>query len=187
MIKKFLFFGALLTLFGFQVSAQQTPVTSDSEQKILIAYYSVSGNTEQVAEAIQKDIGGDLYQIKTVSAYPTIKKELLSQAKREISIGYRPKLKTPLPDISQYDIVFVGSPCWWGTIAPAVSSFISDKRLAGKTVVPFITHSGGGEQNTLNDFKRQCQDCLVKDGGWIGYGNRTFGLADWLKDLGFTK
>ncbi len=82
MIKKFLFFGALLTLFGFQASAQQTPVTSDSEQKILIAYYSVSGNTEQVAEAIQKDIGGDLYQIKTVSAYPTIKKELLSQAKR---------------------------------------------------------------------------------------------------------
>lgn len=187
MIKKFLFFGALLTLFGFQALAQETPVSDDNKPKILIAYYTVSGNTKEVAEAIQKDIGGDLYQIETVTVYPSIKKELSAQAKREISAGFKPELKTPLPDISQYDIIFVGSPCWWGTITPAVSSFIGDNRLAGKTVVPFITHGGGGEQNTLNDFKRQCQDCLVKDGGWIGYGNRTFGLADWLKDLGFKK
>jgi flavodoxin len=187
MIKKFLFFGALLTLFGFNVSAQETASDTDSGKKILIAYYTVSGNTQQVAEAIQKDTDGDLYQIETIDAYPTIKKELLSQAKREISVGYRPELKTPLPDIDQYDIIFVGSPCWWGTITPAVSTFISDPRLAGKTVVPFITHSGGGEQNTLSDFKRQCEYCMVQNSAWIGYGNRTFGLADWLKDLGFNK
>ncbi len=185
MFKKTLFFSAILALFGFNAQAEE--MSADDGQKILIAYYSISGNTKEVAETIQKNLGGELYRIDTVEVYPEIYKELTAQAKREISAGFRPKLKQPLPDFDKYDLVFVGSPNWWGTLAPAVSAFIESGKLAGKTVVPFITHGGGGVQNTLDDFKRQCEGCLVKDGGWVGYGNRTFGIDGWLKDLGFKK
>ena len=185
MIKKLLFLCAALVVFSMNAKAEETLADKKEEQKILVAYYSVSGNTKKVAEAIQKDLGGDLYQIETINAYPENYGELIAQAKREISTGYRPKLKEPLPDFGKYDMVFIGSPNWWGTITPAVSTFIESGNLAGKTIVLFVTHGGGGEQNTLNDFKRQCEGCLVKDDAWIGYGSRTFGISGWLKDMGF--
>jgi flavodoxin len=154
-------------------------------KRILIAYYSLSGNTQEVAEAIQKELGGDLFEIETAEAYPDIYKELTEQAKREISAGYKPALKKNVENPAQYDIVFIGSPIWWGTIAPAVSSFLAANDFAGKTVIPFVTHGGGGVQNSVVDLQRQCQGCMVNENGWVGHGNRTFGIAGWLKELGF--
>ena len=90
----------------------------------------------------------------------------------------------PTHDISQYNIVFLGSPNWWGTITPQVSSFLEKYDLSGKTVVPFITHGGGGQQNTIADIMTQCKNCHVVQEGWVGYGNRTMGINGWLEDLG---
>ena len=82
---------------------------------------------------------------------------MTQQAKKEIQDGYRPKLTTSIADISQYDIVFLGSPNWWGTITPQVSSFLAAYNLSGKTVIPFVTHGGGGVQNTVTDMTAQCK------------------------------
>lgn len=178
----------LLGALGFNAQAAYTE-TSDNlaEKRILIAYYSLSGNTQEVAEAIQKELGGDLFEIETIDAYPEIYKELSEQAKREVSSGYKPALKKNVENPAQYDIVFVGSPIWWGTIAPAVSSFLAANDFAGKTVIPFVTHGGGGVQNSVVDFERQCQGCMVNKNGWVGHGNRTFGISGWLKDLDLKK
>jgi len=184
MVKFNYLIASLLIVFGLGSHPAQAQENMPEQPKILIAYYSISGNTKKVAEAIQENVGGTLFQIETVDAYPEIYNELTAQAKREISMGYRPKLKTKVADIAQYDIVFIGSPNWWGTIAPAVSSFIESNDFKGKIVIPFITHGSGGEQNTFTDLKRQCNGCIVKDNGWVGYGSRTFGISGWLKDLG---
>ena len=160
---------------------KETNMTTN--KKILIAYYSWSSNTKEVAEAIHKKIGGDIYRIETEQTYPEEYRATTAQAKREINEGFHPTLKGKVENISQYDIIFIGSPNWWGTIAPAVSSFLADNNLKGKTVIPFITHGGGGAQNTITDLTQQCKECIVNKNSWVGYGSRTIGISGWLEEL----
>ena len=167
--------------------AETASAAPKNNGKILIAYYSWSGHTKKVAEAIQNEIGGDLFEIQPETAYSDDYKTVVDQAKKEINEGYRPALKNNVANIAQYDIVFIGSPNWCGTIAPVVSTFVEQNDLSGKTVVPFITHGSGGEQNTITDLEKQCKDCLVQKNGWVGYGSRTWGISGWLEDIGFKK
>ena len=181
---------ALLAAAAYKVMAQtgEENKTMDTQNaKILIAYYSYSGNTKEVAEAIQKEIGGDLFEIKAEGTYPDEYRPMTEQAKKEIDAGFRPKLTTSVADMAQYDVVFIGSPNWWGTITPQVSSFLESYDLSGKTVIPFITHGGGGQQNTIADLTAQCKGCKVNSDGWVGYGSRTLGIGSWLEGLGFKK
>lgn len=168
-----------------QKKTEEEPMKTEAA-KILIAYYSYSGNTKEVAEAIHEKIGGDLFEIKTEGTYPEEYRPMTLQAKEEIQENYRPKLTNSVADIEKYDIIFVGSPNWWGTITPQVSSFIESYDLKGKNVIPFITHGGGGVQNTITDMTAQCKDCNVRQDGWVGYSSRTIGISGWLKDLGFS-
>lgn len=181
---------ALLVAAAYKVMAQtgEENKTMDTQNaKILIAYYSYSGNTKEVAEAIQKEIGGDLFEIKAEGTYPDEYRPMTEQAKKEIDAGFRPKLTTSVADMAQYDVVFIGSPNWWGTITPQVSSFLESYDLSGKTVIPFVTHGGGGQQNTIADLTAQCKGCKVNSDGWVGYGSRTLGIGSWLEGLGFKK
>ena len=181
---------ALLAAAAYKVMAQtgEENKTMDTQNaKILIAYYSYSGNTKEVAEAIQKEIGGDLFEIKAEGTYPDEYRPMTEQAKKEIDAGFRPKLTTSVADMAQYDIVFIGSPNWWGTITPQVSSFLESYDLSGKTVIPFVTHGGGGQQNTIADLTAQCKGCKVNSDGWVGYGSRTLGIGSWLEGWGCKK
>lgn len=178
----------VLVLEGNKLAAQEKEeVQMANENKILIAYYSYSGNTKQVAEAIQKETGGSLFEIKAATAYPTDYHQMSEQAKKEIEQGVRPPLTEQVANINEYDVIFVGSPCWWGTITPQVSSFLESSLLTGKTVIPFITHGGGGVMNTVKDLTAQCNGCEVSDKPWIGYGSRTAGVAAWIKGLGLSE
>lgn len=176
-----------LTAFNSCNAQEKEENTMPNDKKVLIAYYSLSGNTKDVAEAIRSKTGGDIFRIETVQSYPEEYRATTAQAKREINEGFRPELKGKIDNIAQYNIIFIGSPNWWGTIAPAVSSFLADYDLKGKTVIPFITHGGGGVQNTITDLTAQCNGCSVKQNGWVGYGSRTLGVSSWLEDMGFKK
>lgn len=176
-----------LTVFNSCNAQEKEENTMPNDKKVLIAYYSLSGNTKDVAEAIRSKTGGDIFRIETVQSYPEEYRATTAQAKREINEGFRPELKGKIDNIAQYNIIFIGSPNWWGTIAPAVSSFLADYDLKGKTVIPFITHGGGGVQNTITDLTAQCNGCSVEQNGWVGYGSRTLGVSGWLEDMGFKK
>lgn len=185
MKKIFLALLGMTFLSATSVSAQSPDVRGERpERKILIAYYSWSGNTKTVAESIQKQIGGDLFEIQTVQTYPSDYDATVEQAGKEIKEGYRPELKVLPEDVSKYDFVFIASPNWWGTIAPAVSTFLEKVNLEGKKVVPIITHGRGGLQRTVADLTEQCKDCIMIQ-SWHGYGNQTEGLSAWLEGVGF--
>ena len=178
----------VLVLEGNKLAAQEKEeVQMANENKILIAYYSYRGNTKHVAEAIQNETGGSLFEINAATAYPTDYHQMSEQAKKEIEQGVRPPLTEQVANINEYDVIFVGSPCWWGTITPQVSSFLESSQLTGKTVIPFITHGGGGVMNTVKDLTAQCKGCEVSDKPWIGYGSRTAGVAAWIKGLGLSE
>ena len=191
MKKYLLLFAALLSL---PFSAAQTAAAQDAkgtamEKKsgVLIAYYSYSGNTKAVAEAIREKVGGDLFEIKAEGSYPDEYRPMTEQAKKEIQEGFRPKLTSSVADISKYDVIFIGSPNWWGTITPQVSSFLETYDLSGKTVVPFITHGGGGVQRTFSDMAAQCRGCKFDQNGWAGYGAETSGIGEWLVKAGYAE
>ncbi len=192
-MNKFLFLGlivfSVIVFSSYKIMAQMRENENMNKEnaKILVAYYSYSGNTKEVAEAIHEKVGGDLFEIKTEGSYPEEYRQMTLQAQKEIRDGYRPKLTSNVADIAQYDVIFLGSPNWWGTITPQVSSFLESYDLSGKKVVPFITHGGGGAQNTIADMTKQCKGCEVLSDGWVGYGSRTMGISGWLKDLGFGK
>lgn len=78
------------------------------------------GNTEIVAEFIQKAVGGDLFEIETVKEYSADYYECIDDAKAELRADARPELKKYLDGIDGYDNIFVCGPCWWGTFPMAV-------------------------------------------------------------------
>ena len=117
-----------------------TQAQTASGTKVLMAYFSHSGNTRAMARQIAEATGGDLFEIVPAAAYPAEYGAVVDQAKKEIGGGVRPALKGRLPDVGAYDVIFVGSPCWWSTVAPPVATFLADCDWAGKTVVPFMTH-----------------------------------------------
>ena len=151
--------------------------------KILVAYYSYSGNTQEVARAIHDQVGGDLFEIKAEQTYPDSYQAMTRLAKQEIESGDRPKLSTTVDSIAQYDIVFLGSPDWWGTITPQVSSFLASYDLSGKRVIPFITAGSGAAQRTISDMTAQCSGCIVEQNGWVGRNNSTRGLKAWITQV----
>lgn len=151
----------LATIAAFAVSGAGAQQPSG---KVLVAYFSHSGNTRAMARQIAEATGGDLFEIVPAAAYPAEYGAVVDQAKKEIGGGVRPALKGRLPDVGAYDVIFVGSPCWWSTVAPPVATFLADCDWAGKTVVPFMTHEGSGMGHSEADIRRLCPRSTVPDG-----------------------
>lgn len=165
--------------------------SSEGEKKILIVYYSLrNGNTRVVADYIRKNVGGDIFRIETVDAYPSAYNDVTAQAKKELQSGYRPVLKTKVPDFDQYDIIYLGSPNWWNTIAPAVMTFLESYDFEGKTIVPFITHEGSRLGASVSDIKKLVPEANVLQGLPVRAESVSSAEADvkkWLQDLGIQK
>ena len=146
--------------------------------KILIAYYSrkgqnyvngaiknlAKGNTEVVAEMIQKFIGGELFEIETVKDYPADYTECTNVAKVEIQQKARPELKRYLASLDDYDKIFLGYPIWWAAPPMAVSTFLERYDFSGKKIFPFATHEGSGLGGSVNYIKKICPKAEVIDG-----------------------
>ena len=115
---------ALMT--GAGCLGQEQPKVSAEPSRVLIAYYSWGGNTKYAAAQIQRATGGTLFEIKPVKPYPSEYRECTVQARKEIQEGVRPELAAKVEDMGKYDVIFIGSPNWWSTIAPPVASFRQD-------------------------------------------------------------
>ena len=139
--------------------AQQT-----GGRRILIAYYSRTGTTREVATQIHAAVGGELFELKTAHSYPAAYRATTNQAKRELNDGFRPKLLTKVSDMIRYETVFIGFPNWWGTMPMAFFSFLEQYDLAGKTVIPFCTHEGSQFGRSLDDLRAHCPNARILDG-----------------------
>lgn len=119
-------------------------------KKILVAYFSATNNTKQVAEDIAKATGADLYRIEAAQAYASNPYDSSDRIKKEAYENLRPAVKNPLPisEMAKYDVIFVGSPIWWHQPAMVVCTFLEGYDLNGKTVVPFFTY---GARSYLNE------------------------------------
>ena len=130
-------------------------------KKLLIVYYSWSnGNTENIAKMLQKETGGDLARIDTVVPYEGSYDDVVSQGQDEVNRGYEPEIKPLNVNIADYDVIAIGTPTWWYTMAPAVRTFLHENDFSGKTVVPFMTN-GGWPGHVIKDMKSFCKGAEV--------------------------
>ena len=156
-------------------------------KKILTAYYSHSGNTGEIASYIQKQTDGALFEIIPAVPYPTGYNDVVRQSKIEIQAGKKPELKTKINNTESYDIIFIGSPNWWGAIAPPVAAFLSEYNFSNKTIVPFCTHGGGGYGSIFKDISLLCPNSNVLNGFDVfdrGNGNFSEKITLWLSEIG---
>ncbi len=152
---------------------------------VLVAYYTRSGNTRTIANHIVDEVGGTICEIEPEVAYPRTDSAVVEQAKKEIQAGYKPRIRVQVDNLETYDTVFIGSPNWWGTIAPPVATLLSEHNLSGKTIVPFCTHGGGGQQRVMQDIARLCPHSTVLDGFVTceaGAGRAE--VSAWLRKIG---
>lgn len=133
-------------------------------KKILIAYFSHSRNTREVANQIHKIVGGDIFEIVSVNPYPDDYDDCVDQARKELDAGAKPALKTKVKDIKSYDLIFIGYPNWWGTFPRPVFTFLSEYDLSGKTIAPFCTHEGSRLGRSVGDITKLCPKSEILEG-----------------------
>ena len=137
-----------------QSTSEGASQNMNNGKKILVAYFSWSGNTKAVAEEIHKQVGGDIVEIVPATPYSETYSVTVAKAKAEQAANARPAISTKIADFDKYDVVFLGYPNWWGSFPMPVATFVETYKLDGKTVAPFFTHGGGGEQRCLSDLQK---------------------------------
>ena len=149
----------LTTLFAAAESGDAQ--TAPNDKKVLVVYFSHSGNTRAVAERIAAATGADLFEIVPQKPYPAEYRAVVDQARREIAADYRPALKTDLPDAGRYDVIYIGSPCWWSTVAPPVATFLAAHDFTGKTLIPFMKGAAWAAAKPTSDGSAPARPCAA--------------------------
>lgn len=177
----------LLIFTGISASGKES--SAKGNKRILVTYFSHTGNTREIAGQIHQIAGGDIFEIKAVKLYPDDYEAVKKVAKSELNSGEKPILKTKI-NISSYDVIFIGYPIWWGTYPAPVKTFLSENNFSGKTIIPFSTHLGSGLGSSVRDIKKICPDSTLLEGVSI-WGNDTKNaqgkISQWLRKIEITK
>ena len=185
---------ALLLTVGTAVAAEKpkalVAVFSRADENYAVGFIE-KGNTMILAEMIAEQTGAELFEIRTVKPYPRNYDECTDVAKKEQNEKARPALAED-KDISGYDTIFLGYPCWWGDMPMAVFTFLEAHDFSGKTVIPFCTHEGSGMGRTEGSLKRTLSSAKILKGlairGATAQNSRDAAqksVTSWLKGLGF--
>lgn len=156
----------------------------------LVVYFSWSGNTENVAKAIQSQTDSDIFEIVPATPYSDDYNTVLDVAREEQRSNARPAISGSIENIEQYDVIYVGFPNWWGDMPMILYTFFDTYDLSGKTVVPFVTSGGSGFSDTISTIRRLESGASVLEGlSLISSLASDPGsdVADWLTGLGLVK
>ncbi len=121
--------------------------------KNLIVYYSYEGNTEELVNGMKNVIEADV--LKLVPKKEKITKNLFRfiWGGMQVYMTKKPELEEYHVDLSQYDNIIIGSPCWFGTYAPSINTFLSENKITNKNIYLFVCN-GGNLRNTWSDFEK---------------------------------
>lgn len=156
--------------------------------KKLVAYFSASGVTRNVAETLAKATGSDLYEIQPKNPYSQEDLDWHNKMSRS-SVEMqdktcRPGIQDNNARIEMYDFIFLGFPIWWYTAPRIISTFLESYDFTGKQIVLFATSGGSGFGKTADDLKESVTDKTTIKEGRILNGNQTIEmLSEWAGSL----
>ena len=170
--------------------SESTDADRTAENKILVVYYSASGNTERVAKDIADTLNADTFELIPQTPYTDedldwtedgsrVNKEHDDEALRNI-----PLTQDSVENWDEYSTVFIGYPIWWGIAAWPVNEFVTNNDFTGKTVIPFATSAspGMGESGSLLEEMAGTGDW--QEGQRFSSGASTEDVAAWADELG---
>lgn len=169
--------GIVETTYALDIQMPDNP-------KILIAYYSYSGNTESAARFLQEKTGADLVEIQMEKPY---KGNIYEASQKDLNKNIHPKLTTRVDNMQQYDVVLLGYPTWWATMPMPVVSFVEDYDWKGKIILPFSSHGGTMFGDSVSALSKMVPDSYVGVGfefHYSGGSKLSDELSDWLVQSG---
>lgn len=150
--------------------------------KKLIVYFSASGTTKKIAERLAKVTSADLYEIKPAVPYTSADLNWMDKKSRSSvemnDSASRPEIVEMLPNMADYETVFIGFPIWWYVAPRIISTFVESYDFSGKIMVPFATSGGSGMGRTVEELKKLCPDADWKAGKMVN-GASERELTDW--------
>ncbi|SHK28792.1 Flavodoxin [Clostridium cavendishii DSM 21758] len=121
--------------------------------KKLVVFYSLEGHTKFIAEAIAKELKCDLLELKPEKEIAKTGFKKYFWGGMSVMLKEKPALQNQIPDLKEYDSIFIGTPVWAGTYAPAVNTFLSNSIINQKKIALFASHGGGGAQKCFDKLR----------------------------------
>ena len=179
-----------LALMGCSETGSGSTSLPQLSGRSLVVYYSASGNTRRVAQAIAEQLGADTFEVTPVQPYTSADLNWTDRSSRVVQEYEDESLRnilltsTTVPDWDNYENVFIGYPIWWGIAAWPVNNFVTDNDFTGKTVIPFATSSssGMGQSGTLLANMTGTGDW--QEGHRFSSGASTSDVESWVNGLG---
>lgn len=156
----------MLPLMVLFASVACTP--NKKEPQALVLYYSLTSNTQLVAEEIAKSLGADIEQIVVLNPYDTAYNATIARSIAEREQGITPEIKPLQANLDNYELIFIGYPVWFGTYAPPIATFLANNDLSGKKIVPFCTFGSGGLESSAKELAKAAPNAEILP----GYGVR---------------
>ena len=150
------------------VTAKERNMES-TDGKILIAFFSWSGNTRGIAREIQRQTGADLFEITLVNPYSSDYNTVLMEAQRDQHDRARPEISEHIGNMDEYDTILLGYPNWWASIPMPIASFLEEYDFSGKQIIPFCSHGGGRFGQTLTAIAKLVPDADIGEGLSVHY------------------
>ena len=154
--------------------------------KKLVAYFSVTGTTKRAAERLAKAAGADLFEIRPAIPYTDADLDWTSRKSRS-SVEMndpcsRPEIAGAIPDIADYDTVFIGFPIWWYTAPHIIHTFLESLDFDHKTLAPFATSGGSGIGKAADELRKLCPNANWKAGKLLtGASDKV--IAAWASEI----
>lgn len=164
--------------------AEQNSVTGS---QTLIAVFSWSGNTLQVAERIHELIQGDFFRIEPANPYTDNYNELLDIAQQEQDDDARPALAASIENWDDYDTIYLGYPVWWYDAPQIIKTFLETYNTSGKLLIPFCTSGGSSIEQTLPSIEQLASGATIATGLTLdgdSVSSQLDQVDSWLGDLG---
>ena len=152
--------------------------------KILVAYFSATGVTEELAEKLASATGADLHEIKPKTKYTSADLDWTDKGSRS-SIemkdkSFRPEITGSVANMDSYDTIFVAFPIWWYVAPTIVNTFLESYDLQGKTIIPVATSGGSGMGNTNKELAVSCKGAVLKEGRILSKSVSESDLKTWV-------
>lgn len=168
--------------------AESADPTQEDTSNVLVAYFSCTGTTKELAEYISDGLNSDLYEITPESPYTDADLDYSNDNSRSTQEmndpNVRPAISGSVKNMEQYDIIFVGYPIWWGDAPRILSTFMESYDFSGKTIVPFCTFSSSGIGSSATNLESLTSGATWLSGERFGGGNSRSEMVSWVNGLG---
>lgn len=169
---------------------EKTDLDADSEQeneeRVAVVFFSGTGNTKEVANLIAKEANADIFEIIPEDIYTSDDLNYNDdncRANREMNDdSARPAISNDLSVASEYDVIYLGYPIWWGTAPRIIQTFIESYDLSGATIYTFCTSGGSGIENSISELQKLYTDVNIIDGKRLNDATES-DIKEWIESL----